>query len=394
MPANMYQILYGAWDKAPSGKDSGSKNRFGNYEFGTLDSLNWLIQTGGDINFILQMRDIQNLRDSSGSFDAWLAKDMSADWQVNTINIFIAARDILNGAGQETSVNTPKFFIGSVENIPEMLLNTGGRTGIYDQVVDRLGKNSSVIAGAYYGEDFKDQLTATSVSTFIHEWRGKALLWIPYYHLPVYENDELIAGDADLEDYFNRVKWVANMTHDCGWGSRPLFDTILLQPGTFYYNGGLNREDIFGLTDRINGWNEKRNWNQTMLGLQFEFDMGLVTGRDDPGYTLDANVKRQRLNDYFSAVKRLNSNTPIGIYSGGPNEHGYSDPKMNANEHNTGNHRVEGSWQSYDYMNGVPYNKFPVSYNGNLIYDINNYLFRDMPQGKAMNQKLYEFLSK
>ena len=41
-----------------------------------------------------------------------------------------------------------------------------------------------------------------------------------------------------------------------------------------------------------------------------------------------------------------------------------------------------------DFMNGLPYNQFPAAYDGNLIYDINEYLFRRGP----MSDKLKKFL--
>lgn len=379
MPADVFQILYNATDNPPSGKPTGPKNRFANYKFSVLDALNWLIQTGGNINFVLQMRDAQDLRDSSGNFDAWLAKDISAAWQADTISMFMQARDMLNGVGQ--NVNMPSFYLGAVEGHAETLLNTGGRTGIYDQVVERLGGDSSMIAGAYYGEDVNvieglddEQQTVVQVSKFIHEERGKSLLWIPFYNF-----------GEQLDGYFNRISKVAQKNHTCAWGERPLFDTILMQPGTFFYSVdmGLKAEEIDNLVSGINAWNNNRKGS--VLGLQFEFDMGLVTGRDDPNYSLRNTEKKARLDDYFRAITKLNPGTPLGIYSGGPNEQGYANPQINAYEHNTGNHRVQDSWQDFSVGNGVLYNAFPAAYDGNLIYDINNYLFRGYWSDKLTN---------
>ncbi len=84
--------------------------------------------------------------------------------------------------------------------------------------------------------------------------------------------------------------------------------------------------------------------------------------------------------NYLEYVKPLmGTDIPVGIYSGGPNEQGYSNIYTNQNLHNTGNHRVQDSKQEYSFMNKMPYNEFPYAYNGNLIYDINNYLFGREP---------------
>jgi hypothetical protein len=73
----------------------------------------------------------------------------------------------------------------------------------------------------------------------------------------------------------------------------------------------------------------------------------------------------------------------IGIYSGGPNEQGYNNIMGNQNTHNNGNHIpfFDNMGEDSRYSSGVHYSDFPnfmgsEPYPGNLIYDINNFLFR------------------
>ena len=390
MPKNVYQMLLGAWEGAPAGKPTGPENRYGDYEFGLFDAMNWLIQTGGDINFVLQMRDLQDLTyDHNGNqeFDAWKAEDISAKWQAGIIQIFMSAYDAMNTAGIE--VNMPSFYIGAVETKPETLLNyyekmdgveVETHKGIYDQVVNYLGGDTSMIAGAYYGEDVSmdDLSMLRDVSWFMHEKRGKPLLWIPYY------------GEETTDEYFDRISKIAAQTHECEWDSkyRPLFDTIIMQPGLFYSEKRYYWE-IGALAEKVKRWDNKGGLYST-LGLELEYDMSLVTGRDDPDYSLRNDEKKRRFSYYLKHIAPLlGSDIPIGIYSGGPNEQAYSTPHMNINKHNTGNHRVQDSWQSFETGNGTPYSQFLFAYkSGNLIYDINEHLFR----GKPISQKLYQFL--
>ena len=208
---------------------------------------------------------------------------------------------------------------------------------------------------------------------------GKSLLWIPYYHL---------WEDNGIDGYFNRVSNIAS----CIWGNRPLLDTILLQPGSFYQDDGRGVGAIQTITNRIINWNRDQGHKgiYSTLGIQLEFDMGLVTGRSGGNYDLSASYKKDMLKAYLDVVPALRAaGAPIGSYSGGPNEQGYANPEMNAYRHNTGNYMVEGSGLDYGYGNGWSYNdsRFPRPYNGNLIYDINNYLF-----GRGMNDKLANYL--
>ncbi len=384
----IYQGLYGAgdgppYDKPPweadrqpkptgqpDGEEGQNVNRYDDYEFTIWDALNWMIQTGGDINFFMQVRDLQNLEDSAGNFDSWLAKEKAAEWQANVIGLFDTAKGFLDSAGFANDVRMPSFYIGAVELHPETLLDWDGTAGIYDRVVGKLaarGIGSSMIAGAYFGEDFNYienpdvRGVVEAVSGLMHG-QGKKLISSPYFSLDkqqqFMDNMEQIASDG-------------------------FFDLILIQPGTYYSRDKQSTEDdptksariLDGVVSTINTLNGKGY--STKFGLQFEFDMGLVTGRDDPNMTVNADVKRERLNEYLRAITQLNPGTAIGIYSGGINEQGYRNPHKSTGRHNTGNHRVQDSWQRWTDGNGKPYSDsdWPMPYDGNLIYDINDYLF-------------------
>ena len=92
-------------------------------------------------------------------------------------------------------------------------------------------------------------------------------------------------------------------------------------------------------------------------------------------------------------VKRLPSDTPIGVYSGGPNEQGYQNPFKNVNRHNTGNYRVQDSWRNYQVGNGKSFDSFPGAYGRNFIYEMNDYIYRDLRDGDEINNDLRTFLT-
>ncbi|MCL2788247.1 MAG: hypothetical protein FWD59_07105 [Micrococcales bacterium] len=369
MPANVYQTFYGAPNAPPKGKQSGPKNRYSNYVFTKLDALNWLIQTGGNITFVLQKRDVQNLGTRAEMVES------SATFQADTIAKFKDAKNLLANAG--LSVAMPKFYIGAVEQKPDTLRNANGEIGIYDRVLQLIGSDTSMITGAYFGEDLKlsddkSRETATDVAAFIVGERKKPMMIIPYF----------TAGETS-DQFIDRATDLANLRNPAKLGTRPYFSTILLQPGTFYQpdDSGRRTTAVNDLIKFMNDWNGQGN--ATKIGIQVELDMGLVTGRSDENMALSSSRKKTRFNDYLSGIKKLSSDTPMGIYSGGPNEQGYADVTLNANEHNTGNHRVEGAnlnnaTKGWEYRNGWLYSSgsWPSPYAGNLIYDINNYLFR------------------
>lgn len=413
-PINTFQILYGAYKLESDDKDkkdttaSVQNDRYDNYKFGVMDAMDWLIQTGGDVNFVLQLRDIQEIPMASDKPDTWKMKDEIANWQVYIINTFLEAAEILNNSG--TKVSIPKFYLGAAEKNPKTLINLDDRPGIYEQVLSKLGSNKYVVAGAYFGEDnykltddnIEDGVPiAKSISEAIHENYGGQMLWIPFFDIG-HEDDKgnFIPGDENVDKYFEKAMAAADETHVCMWGERPIFDTIILQPGYFFYeNGkGLGRNDLPVLANKINIWNA--SMPATKIGMELEFDMGVVTGRDDKNYSVRNTEKKERLPDYLKAAELLAPGTPIGIYSGGPNEQGYADPTHNENTHNTNNHIVQDSNRDKAVGNHKKYSKFPNSYNGNFIYELSDYIYRHFELGENnynnerqnMSEDLREFL--
>jgi len=125
--------------------------------------------------------------------------------------------------------------------------------------------------------------------------------------------------------------------------------------------------------------NKNNDKEHTKVGMQIEFDMGLVTGRNDASNTATFLQKRQFFEAYLKKVETLKANgIPISVYSGGSNEQGYGNIYGNDNTHNNGNN------MTYDQSpSGTRYSDFPDAYTGgNLIYDINDYIYNGVGQWK------------
>ncbi len=437
---NSYQILYGAWDRPPMEYINGGmvykptgNNRYNNYEFTDTDALNYMIMTGGNSNIVLQYRDVQNMTDSEGNPDIEGMKNISAEWQVDVMNKMLKAYEILLQFG--FPVQKPKFYVGAVEGIPETLVGirkvrngsevndydydrNAAEKGILDLVLDKLKGNRDVVAGVYFGEDnlYDDGFSRADIkedendytglkrlgciSKVVHEDYGIKLLYMPFYQ---------INGDDDAVDYFNRVSTAANKKHECQWGYRALIDTSVFQPGTYYFEKGkgLDKNGMYELASCINGWNrlQRENANSqktsTEMGFELEFDMGLVLGRDDENYEVRSDEKRRKLKEYLQIAEgmlKADPSTPIGIYSGGPNEQGFANPIRNSNTHNTGNYRVQDSWRSYTKDNGRPFDLGNDAFPGNVIYLISDYIYRYLSPDKSISIKqyspeLYDFLN-
>ena len=127
---------------------------------------------------------------------------------------------------------------------------------------------------------------------------------------------------------------------------------------------------------------------RTKVGLQFEFDMGLVTGRTTGTISSDPTEKKRMFNMYLQEMYwYVDAGIPIGIYSGGPNEQGYSNIHDNRNIHNFGNHLPYPTESSNPFFyEGLSYDKYPGAYKGgNLIYDINRFLFNGRWSSRLTN---------
>lgn len=271
------------------------------------------------------------------------------------IGKFLDASNFLRRSGIINDNVTPQLFIGSTED------SGISAEWIYNDILGTswMQGNDNIIGGIYYGhEDATGLESMRHVSDFIHD-KGKKLIWIPYF-----TDNEMLDGVLDKADKIDSK-------------GNPLFDIIIIQPGAFY-NGVYN--NLNEVLMRIKNYKGK-----TKLGMEIEFDMGLVTGRRDYDWRgrefdtlLTSTEKRNLLSAYltiFDTLKRMD--IPIGVYSGGPNEQGYNNIRGNINSHNSGNHipywhDIIEDW----YSEGVHYNEFPNAYSGgNLIYDINNYIY-------------------
>jgi hypothetical protein len=219
------------------------------------------------------------------------------------------------------------------------------------------GKEDPV--GNDWSEAYK---SAKFVSNYVHnrnEW-GHKVAYVPY----VNAND--IAGSMGFatDTYVN----------DSGI-TKPLFDVAILQPGLFYNGNWTAFDSIVNYVSRYKALNPD---SLTQVGIEFEFDMGLVTGRGDVGPWIPAD-KKIFFNAYLNRIMPLMAQgVPIGIYSGGPNEQGMNNIYKNINVHNWGNNTVYpyGGFDSNSAAYSRIYYRDFGGYGGNLIYDINNYIYR------------------
>ena len=235
--------------------------------------------------------------------------------------------------------------------------------------------NTDIIGGIYYGhEDSIDIDTMRSVSDFIHsdEQGNRKLIWIPYIDRKERPIDKLVDEYPNLKDS----------------AGNPLFDVIIIQPGNFYYRDNYENNYLGKLRNEIIDYYDTYDGSTSKVGIEMEFDMGVVTGRRIGTEKMDYLLKRQILIDYLNVFDELKGKgIPIGVYSGGPNEQGYNDIRFNRNTHSSGNHipyRIPANpadempmnitYAYYEY--GVYYDHFVDRYvGGNPIYDINNYLY-------------------
>jgi len=364
MPQNIFQVIYACPPELNRNTMAGKiPNMYGGYNFTVTDALNWLIQTGGNINIVMQTRITE---------DATKA----ANGQYRILRAFIDAHSILADMGYK--INMPGFYVGSTEK------NPGSAKAIYNLVEARLsgnGKPDNMLAGIYYGKEDPPNIsgklapTTADIQTadFIHG-KGKKLLWIPYIH-------------QRYDDSLNNLLTFA--TNSKGTDGRQMFDIVIVQPGSFYFKEKAgNIEKILAAilaiekTQQGNTANNTRK-NVTLCGIEFEYDMGLITGRKDAGTPMNPNEKKDAFKEYLKRITPYIGSMPIGIYSGGPNEQGYNNLSKNANFHNNGNHVpfFEGMGNNDLLYNGLAYSGFwtytkAKQYVGNLIYDINDYLFR------------------
>lgn len=362
---NIFQVIYSC-PPGGSGTDnsryedasgyyqyvSSDRNIYDNYEFTLFDALNWMIQTGGTGNFVLQTRVT---RDPSEA----------ATEQRHIVGKFMDARNFMRRAKVIGEDVTPQLYIGSTE------FDGYSSKEIYLDIMSTpwLKGSEDIIGGIYYGhEDENLEANMKKVSMFIHG-EGKKLVWIPY----VSDNRPI---QTIIYEYAYQTISGRTDTNKVVPEGTPLFDFIIVQPGT-YYNGKTEHVDDFKKVIREYYTNPEKA-PVARVGFEMEFDMGVVTGRQRTGDQFTPLQKRDFLNQYLDMYDELQGmGIPVGVYSGGPNEQGYGNIVGNHNTHNSGNHVAY--WEGIDetaYAYGVPYDQFPSAYaGGNAIYDINNYLY-------------------
>ena len=324
----IYQMLLAAapenrseWVIEREGLDA--KNMYDNYEFTIADAKNWLLQTGGDINFVLQMRHPTDF--------AYDNIELSAEMQYNIILHFLEAQKALAQDGFHAL--TPRFFIGSLETEPKTNKEHTG-AAIYKLVSQKLiaqGYKTDMIAGMYIGEDSiapNEVLVNASLReacTYMHRL-GKKVIWIPY------------SIEGNVEKYKETL--LADVDND----GRVAYDIVLMQYCTFYWLTGPAEQAAQETAERIHRLlHIKRDlepWlaeHHITLGIHMEFDMGLSIGRTTQHLNMPAETKR----DIFKTCLELilpeaEKGMALGLYSGGPNEQGYNDITVNRNTHNIG----------------------------------------------------------
>lgn len=394
---NMYQLIYDSPQDENRHGESNIVNMYAGYEYSIFDALNWMIQTSGNINFVLQTRVTRDVTKATNV-------------QYEIIKDFIVAHELLNGNGYETKL--PEIFVGSTEFDGVTALE------IYDNIVANLseykeGRYAQSISGVYFGNETTDDPTVTSeegdsarkVSKTMRE-KGKKVIWIPYITNTIASTthfENMIDGTVLIEKIENPDGTIDVVNKEVG-----IFDVVIVQPNVYY----ADEYDIGAFYDKmnlVNGYIGTRT-NGTKVGVEFEVDMGIFTGRvnyhenhDENGVLIDqyyqgsltAKEKTQIFNmylDYFQGYI-VKGNVPIGIYSGGPNEQGYRNVHYNGNALNVGNHlpyvdtneRVELS-EVIGY-NGRTYDEFS-DYSGNVIHDIEEFLINGVK-----SEKLKDFLS-
>ena len=346
-----YEDAYGYYQYVSS-----DRNIYDNYTFTLFDALNWMIQTGGTGNFVLQTRVTRDPSEAAAGQRHIVGKFMDAS------NFMRRAKVI----GEEV---TPQLYIGSTEH------DALTAEKIYLDIMSTpwLKGSEDIIGGIYFGNedgDLKENME--TVSMFIHGEKNskgeqKKLIWIPY----VSKNRPI---QTIIDEYAYETISGLTETNKVVPEGTPLFDFIIVQPGT-YYNGKDKYEEFVGA---IKDYYKNPKTVVARVGFEMEFDMGVVTGRKRTNDQFTPLEKRRFLNQYLSMFDKLQGmGIPVGVYSGGPNEQGYGNILGNHNTHNSGNHVAY--WEGIDetaYAYGVPYDQFPSAYvGGNAIYDINNYLY-------------------
>lgn len=353
-----YQVIYG------TANQGGKVNRYSGYTYSITDAIQWLIQTGGNINFALQIRDTVRLTNCDQQVQA------AINGQSAIIQMFMQAKDLLGQCGF-ANVKTPCFFIGTPEeNVKISCYGTDGIMMIYNGVLEELIKSGytsdnikETIGGIYFGSetakvDINTDFDLSIIRKYV-ETQKKKLLWIPYF---------------TTREELDKIKTLA-----------VYFDKVILQPGLFYtkdkyYLRKEKETGCVGYLEDSEKWNDllalinkagAEDKSKDKFGIELEFDMGLITGRGDRDPPMSPVNKLSAFRAYIDKIIPYIGKMPVGVYSGGPNEHGYNNILVNNNLHNNENHSPYEA-KAVGFGTGSNYSSL---YKGNLIYKINSIIF-------------------
>lgn len=363
-----------------TGYSNPKRNRYSGYVFSFTDAAQWLLQTGGRANFVLQVRDTSEAPDQA-------AAAVAGQW--NIMRQFLLAYDALSRCGYGNAVRRPGFYIGTPEDdVKDSQYGADIVIAIFEGVLQKLREfgyadsaRPRIVKGIYFGSETpKTHIDMGAIRSRIDSYGGE-LVWIPYF---IYEKerDEILAYSG-------------------------YFDKVILQPSTFYYGANAYKDavgkpfagagagagggaeatgvDDAAITGDDNDAAAAKKWNDIFalvklnpgkFGVELEFDMGLVTGRRDTKPEMSPAEKKRAFAGYvdrlFGPGAAAYGRFPVGIYSGGPNEQGYNNAAHNNNVHNDYNHEATVR----PFATGSKYGEL---YGGNLVYKLNREIFCDKP---------------
>lgn len=411
-----FLVLYTAkGEERYNDKDNGyikytdENNEYINSSYTYEDMLALMTATGGNVNIVLQVRDAEYI-EYDNSNNQQIKENMINDY---AYLIKLAQRVI----EEHPELSMPSFFLGTPEFSPTTDTSGDYATLVKDMVdgvVNKLG-DDTIIGGLYYGRENPDDITTdtvsysfmSKVSKYVHDDGGDLIL-IPYF-----TNEQEF---TNVGYTINHGKYIdENGDHD-------LFDVAILQPGYYYSEIGVEQTDYFDqkLTDIYNSVLYRRvivnneevggaKTTNTIVGVEFEVDIGLVTGRwhnngnnnGGPRGTLPEE-KRARFAEYINRFYPLVTGQvdgyrrAFGIYAGGPNEMNLRNSSAFSNKVIGSNfdsvYFVPGDIDTNQPYNGLRFDEFS-RYHGNIIFDILNGLFKNDWGFKNGESQLLNFLN-
>ena len=291
----------------------------------------------------------------------------------------------------------------------------------YETILNNILDNvdTSLVEGFYYGKedpgaiynnDNPQSVTSLYTTMLISSWishdRGGYTVWSPY--ITPDTRPEYAADRTSLA--MKNIGYVATTTYvDSKGVTQNLMDIILIQPGYYYSEiGGRTEEELLENLDEVyqsvlyqrvisydkttGTYKEEINpysgnsgvspFGPPRIGIQFEFDMGLFSGRYDGGKGTLPDDKRRRFAEYINRYYGLGlgavdgNRKPFGMYAGGPNEMNLNNPygkntNVAGSNFKGGPYFVQGDESTNKKFKNLSYDEYN-GYNGNVIYDIIN----------------------